>query len=125
LLTRVIGDRLKGNYSARSLLSIGGMLAAAGLFFAVLAPNAYFALCGFALAGLGMALVFPFVFSAAGKEGPIALAGVATMAYSGGLMGAPMLGAVANHFGMQSAIGFIGVLSAASAVVARKSSMLR
>jgi fucose permease len=124
LMTRITGDRLKGSFSPRSLLGVGGLLGATGLFFAVLAPNAYFALGGFALAGLGMALVFPFVFSAAGKEGPIALAGVATMAYSGGLMGPPMLGAVAGHFGMQSAIAFIGVLSACSAVVAKKSSML-
>jgi fucose permease len=125
LITRIIGDRLKGSYSARFLLGIGGLLAALGLFLAVFAPNAYFALGGFALAGLGMALVFPFVFSAAGREGPLALAGVATMSYSGSLMGPPMLGAVAHNFGMQSAMGFIGILSAASAVIASKSVMLR
>lgn len=125
LIARISGDRLKGQYSARNLLGAGGLLAAAGLFFAVLAPNAYCALIGFALAGLGMALVFPFVFSAAGKEGPIALAGVATMAYSGSLMGPPMLGAVAHHFGMPAAMGFIGILSAASAAIASKSAMLR
>ncbi|MGZ3239865.1 MAG: MFS transporter [Burkholderiaceae bacterium] len=125
LITRINGDRLKGNYSARCLLGIGSLLAALGLFFTVFAPNAYFALGGFALAGLGMALVFPFVFSAAGREGPSALAGVATMAYSGSLMGPPMLGAVAQHFGMQSAMGFIGILSAASAIMASKSAMLR
>jgi MFS family permease len=125
LAARVIGDKLKGSYSAGRLLGLGGLLAAIGLFFAVFAPNAYFALGGFALAGLGMALVFPFVFSAAGKEGPLALAGVATMAYSGSLMGPPMLGAVAHNFGMQAAMGFIGVLSAISAVIASKSAMLR
>jgi hypothetical protein len=125
LSARVIGDKLKGCFSARRLLGLGGLLAAIGLFFAVFAPNAYFALGGFALAGLGMALVFPFVFSAAGKEGPLALAGVATMAYSGSLMGPPMLGAVAHNFGMQAAMGFIGILSAISAVIASKSAMLR
>ncbi len=125
LITRISGDRLKGVYSARNLLITGGLLAAGGLFFAVFAPNAYCALAGFALAGLGMALVFPFVFSAAGKEGPIALAGVATMAYSGSLMGPPMLGAVAHNFGMPAAMGFIGILSATSAAIAGKSAMLR
>ncbi|MGZ3158496.1 MAG: MFS transporter [Burkholderiaceae bacterium] len=124
LITRIIGDRLKGSHSPRRLLGIGGLLGALGLFFAVFAPNAYCALGGFALAGLGMALVFPFVFSAAGREGPIALAGVATMAYSGSLMGPPMLGAVAHNFGMQAAMGFIGILSAASAVIASRSAML-
>ncbi len=75
------------------------MLSAAGLFFAVLSPNAYFALGGFAVAGLGLALLFPFVFSAAGAQGPVALAGVASMAYSGSLMGPPVIGAIAHSSG--------------------------
>jgi fucose permease len=125
LITRIIGDRLKGRYSARRLLRAGGLLAATGLFCAVFAGNACFALAGFALAGLGMALVFPFVFSAAGKEGPVALAGVATMAYSGSLMGPPMLGAVAHKLGMQAAMGFVGILSVVIALIAGRTVMLR
>jgi fucose permease len=124
LITRITGDRLKNKFGARRLLSMGGLLAATGLFFAVSAPNAYFALGGFALAGLGMALVFPFVFSAAGKEGPIALAGVATMAYSGSLMGPPLLGALAHNLGMQAAMSFIGVLSVIIAAISSRSAAL-
>jgi MFS family permease len=125
LLTRLTGDRLKGKYGARRLLSAGGILAATGLACAVLAPTAHFALGGFALAGLGMALVFPFVFSAAGKEGPVALGGVATMAYSGSLMGPPMLGALAQNLGMQAAMSFIGVLCVVISVIASRSVALR
>lgn len=124
LVTRITGDRLKGKFGARRLLGMGGLLAAFGLFFAVSAPNAYFALAGFALAGLGMALVFPFVFSAAGKEGPVALAGVATMAYSGSLMGPPMLGALAHSLGMQAAMSFIGILGVVIAIIANRSAAL-
>jgi hypothetical protein len=50
----------------------------------------------FAVAGLGLSLLFPFVFSAAGAQGPAALAGVASMAYSGSLMGPPVIGAIAQ-----------------------------
>ena len=103
LLARLVGDRLKARYGARPLVTSGSMLGAAGLFFAVLSPDAWFALFGFAVAGMGMALVFPFVFSAAGAQGPVALAGVASMAYSGSLMGPPVIGAIAEGLGMEIA----------------------
>lgn len=125
LIARLGGDRLKGKYGARPLLCCSAAFAAGGLFFAVLAPNAYAALFGFAAAGLGLALVFPFVFSAAGKQGPMALAGVATMAYSGSLMGPPVVGTLAHNFGMQAAMGFVGILSVGIAAVATRAGMLK
>ena len=124
LLSRLFGDRLKMKHGARKLVCSGAMIAAAGLFFAVFAPNAHFALGGFALAGLGLSLVFPFVFSAAGREGPIALAGVATMAYSGTLMGPPLLGSVAHALGMQAAMGMVAALGIVIAMVAAKTRLL-
>jgi MFS family permease len=125
LFARLGGDRLKRQFGARRLVSGGAVMSAAGLFFAALAPNAAFALAGFAAAGLGLALLFPFVFSAAGAQGPVALAGVATMAYSGSLMGPPVIGAIAQGAGIQAAMGFIGVLSVAIYVVASKAAMLK
>ena len=82
-------------------------------------------LFGFAVAGMGMALVFPFVFSAAGAQGPVALAGVASMAYSGSLMGPPVIGAIAEGLGMQIAIAYIGGLAALIAFVASRSRLLK
>ena len=125
LLSRLVGDRLKTRYGAQRLLAGGALISSAGLFFAVLSPNAYFALGGFAIAGLGMALLFPFVFSAAGAQGPVALAGVASMAYSGTLMGPPVIGAIAHHVGMQMAIGYVGVLTLVIAFVASRSRLLK
>ena len=124
LLSRLFGDRLKMKHGARKLVCAGALVAAAGLCFAVFAPDAHFALGGFALAGLGLSLVFPFVFSAAGREGPIALAGVATMAYSGTLMGPPLLGTVAHALGMQAAMGMVAVLGVLIALVAAKTQLL-
>ncbi|QAU33059.1 MFS transporter [Janthinobacterium sp. 17J80-10] len=125
LLARLAGDHLKRRHGARPLVSGGATLAAAGLLFSVLADSPYLAMAGFGAAGFGLALVFPFVFSAAGKQGPVALAGVATMAYSGSLMGPPVIGALAHGFGMQAAIGFIGVLAALIAIVAARAGLLR
>lgn len=125
LISRMVGDKMKVRYGAQRLITSGALLAAAGLFFAVLSPNAYFALGGFAVAGVGMSLLFPFVFSAAGAQGPVALAGVASMAYSGALMGPPMIGAIAHHVGMQMAIGYVGGLSLVIAFVASRTRLLK
>jgi MFS family permease len=123
--SRLVGDKLKARYGAQRLVTSGAMLGAAGLFFAVLSPNAYFALGGFAVAGLGLSLVFPFVFSAAGAQGPMALAGVASMAYTGSLMGPPVIGAVAQGLGMQVAIAYIGGLALAISFVANRARLLK
>lgn len=125
LLSRMAGDRLKARHGARILVMGGALLASAGLFFAVFAPNQYFALGGFAIAGMGLALVFPFVFSAAGREGTVALAGVATMTYSGSLMGPPVLGAIAHALGLEAAMGFVGLLAMGIAVVTSRSALMR
>jgi MFS family permease len=125
LASRLFGDRFKARYGAKPLVTGGAMLGAAGLFFAVLSPNAVFALGGFAVAGLGLSLVFPFVFSAAGAQGPAALAGVASMAYTGSLMGPPAIGTIAQGLGMQAAISWIAVLALGIAWVAKRSNLLK
>jgi len=125
LMSRMVGDKMKERYGAKRLVTLGALVAASGLFFAVLAPNAYVALGGFAIAGVGLALVFPFVFSAAGAQGPAALAAVASMAYSGSLMGPPAIGAVAHFIGMQAAIAYVGGLSLVIAMVACRTRLLK
>ena len=124
LLSRLTGDRLKTRHGAKILVTGGALTAAAGLLFTVFAPNPYFALAGFAVAGIGLSLVFPFVFSAAGREGTTALAGVATMTYSGTLLGPPMLGAIAHSIGIEAGIGFIGLLAIVIALVAMRTRLL-
>lgn len=125
LMSRMVGDKMKERHGAKRLVTLGALVAASGLFFAVLAPNAYVALGGFAIAGVGLALVFPFVFSAAGAQGPAALAAVASMAYSGSLMGPPAIGAVAHFVGMQAAIAYVGGLALVIATVACRTRLLK
>lgn len=125
LVSRFCGDQLKARHGAPKLVCGGSALAAGGLGLAVLAPGAITALAGFALAGLGLSLVFPFVYSAAGRESKAALAGVATMGYAGSLMGPPLMGAVAEGLGLQAAIGVIGLLALAMALVASRAQLLK
>ena len=124
LLSRLVGDRLKTRHGAKVLVIGGALSAALGLLFTVVAPGPHFALAGFAVAGVGLSLVFPFVFSAAGREGTVSLAGVATMTYSGTLMGPPMLGAVVHSIGIEAGIGLIGLLAVGIALVAVRTRLL-
>lgn len=118
LLARLVCDRMKDRFGARRIVACGAALAACGIFIAITALNIPLTIAGFAIAGAGFAAVFPFVFSAAGRHGSTALAAVATFSYSGGLIGPPVIGFLAQGWGMQAAIGLIGVMAMAIAVVA-------
>lgn len=124
LLARLSGDRLKDRFGARRVVSRGAVLAAAGVLLAVLAIDVPLTVAGFALVGAGLATVFPFVFSAAGKHGPTALAGVATLSYSGSLLGPPVIGFVAHGWGMRTGLAVLCVLSLGICLAAWRASWL-
>ena len=125
LLSRFHGDRLKAALGAQGLICGGALIAAVGIYLAVFASSTLMAVSGFSIAGLGLALVFPFVFSAAGQQGAMAIAGVATMTYTGSVIGPPLLGGIAQWLGLQAALGFAGLLTLAIAGIAARVHLLR
>ncbi|QNM98337.1 MFS transporter [Chitinimonas koreensis] len=125
LAARLVGDRLKEAFGARRLVAASSLLAAVGVGSAVLAPSIGPAAFGFALAGLGVAAVFPCLFSAAGREGPAALAGVATLGYSGSLLGPPIMGYVVHGLGLQAGLVFLAIACLGVAVAASSARLLR
>jgi fucose permease len=124
LLARLAGDRLKEAIGARKVVAWGALLAATGIFVAVGAGAVPWAIVGFAITGAGVSMVFPFVFSAAGRHGSTALAGVATLGYSGNLIGPPIVGFLAQGWGLQAALGFVGILCAGVALAASRAKWL-
>ena len=124
LATRLVADRLKDRFGARAVVAVGGMLAAAGIGVATTGIGIVASIAGFALAGVGLAGVFPFVFSAAARAGPTALAGVATISYCGALVGPPVIGFIGEFAGLPMALGGLGVVCVAMAVVAGRSRSL-
>jgi MFS family permease len=124
LLTRIIGDKLKESFGARRVVAGGALTAGLGMLVALLASQAPLAIAGFALTGAGVATIFPFIFSAAGRHGPTALAGVTTMGYTGGLIGPPIIGFLAHGFGLPTALSLVGVLCIAVALAAGRARWL-
>ena len=74
------------------------------------------ALPGFALIGVGVAVVVPLCFAAAGRVGEArgdrqALAGVATLSYAAGLAAPAAVGWVAEATSLRTSFGVVSVLA--------------
>ena len=124
LLTRMVGDKLKEAFGARRVVAGGALIAGLGMLVALVASQIPLAIAGFALTGVGVATIFPFIFSAAGRHGPTALAGVTTMGYTGGLIGPPIIGFLAHGFGLPAALSLVGLLCLAVALAAGRARWL-
>jgi fucose permease len=122
LAGRFSGDALVRWFGAPRLVRAGGALAAAGLGIALVLNQPAVMLLGFAAVGLGLSVVYPLVFSAAGNHPTIsagrAVAGVATVGYGGFLTGPPILGWVAELTSLRVVMGAIVLLAAAVAALA-------
>ncbi len=115
LIARFTGDNLVARFGPERIVRLGGLIAAAGLALGLLANTFGAALLGFAAIGLGLASVYPLVFGAAGNRTDIprgrAVAGVATMGYSGFLAGPPLLGWVAQATSLRTALVIVVALA--------------
>ncbi|NKI43950.1 MFS transporter [Streptomyces physcomitrii] len=120
-LARFAGDRVVDRLGPVRTVRGGGVLATAGGLLVVLAGHPAVAMAGFALMGLGIAVVVPLAFAAAGRSGPNpsqAIAGVATVTYTSGLIAPSVIGGLADltslvtSFALVSALAFGLVLCA-------------
>ncbi len=98
-VARLAGDAVVNRFGAVRTVRVGGVLAALGGLLVVLASHPVMAMGGFALLGLGIAVVVPLAFAAAGRSGPNpsqAIAGVATITYTSGLIAPSAIGTLAD-----------------------------
>lgn len=96
---RLVGDKVVARVGPVRTVRAGGVLAAAGGLLIVAARHPAVALGGFGLLGLGIAVVVPLAFAAAGRSGPApsqAIAGVATLTYTSGLIAPSAIGGIAQ-----------------------------
>lgn len=122
-LGRFMGDTLIPRLGAQRFLFLGGLIAAAGLFLAVLIPVPGVALLGFALLGAGCSLGAPILYAAAlrvpGIPPAAGLATFATFSFIGFLAGPPVIGFVAEAFGLPWGIAFVGFMMLVSAALSK------
>ncbi len=124
LIMRLIGDRLKMSFGARNLLVGGAVSTVSGLLLAVYAPNFVVAIIGMIATGAGVALSFPMLFSAAGKEGAIALTTVASFGYVGGMVSQPIMGWVVETFELAGGFLFVAAVTVIIGILASRARLL-
>lgn len=98
-VARIAGDAMVNRFGAVRTVRAGGVLAVLGGLLIVVSGHPAVAMAGFALMGLGIAVVVPLCFAAAGRSGPNpsqAIAGVATITYTSGLIAPSLIGGVAQ-----------------------------
>lgn len=120
---RFLGDAIIPKIGAKRWLQIGGILAAMGLFFAIALPYPSTALIGFGLLGAGCSLGAPVLYAASmrvpGIPPAAGLATFATFSFIGFLAGPPLIGFVAEAFGLYYGLGFVAIMLLISAGFAR------
>lgn len=118
---RLVGDRVIRELGPVGTVRLSGACAAAGAVTVVLAPDLPVGLIGFALLGVGVAVVVPLVFAAAGRIGPHparSVAGVAGVAYGSGLVAPGVIGGIASASSLAVAFGVVAALVAVMALAA-------
>ena len=121
---RFIGDKLIAKHGRPKMLRISGILISTGLFTSVIFPNIITATIGFLIVGFGVSSIVPMVFSAAGKHSKIppgmALAAVSSISFLGFLMGPPLIGYIAELFGLRYSFAVIGLLGVTISLMVSK-----
>ena len=120
VLVRFFGGEVVARLGAVRTVRISGVFALAGILTAIWGGAVWTVCAGFALSGVGLALVFPLAFSRAanepGQSAGAAIAGVATFGYGGLLLGPPIIGFVAERTSLES--GFLVLAALAVVIVA-------
>jgi MFS family permease len=118
-LVRVFGDFAVRRYGPAAVVRLGGALATLGFAGLVLAPDASLAIAAFAVTGVGLSVIAPQSFSAAGRLDPagsgVAVARVNLFNYIGFIVGAGVVGTLADIWNFR--VGLVAPLILAAALI--------
>jgi MFS family permease len=113
---RLAGDRVVRRLGAVTSVRLCGCVATLGALLVLLARVPAAAIAGFGLIGLGVSIVVPLAFAAAGAIGrpnpAQAIASVATIAYGSGLAAPGAIGGIASLSSLSASFGVVTVLLA-------------
>ena len=117
-VVRFRADLLTAHTNAATVARLGGLIAVVGLALAIAVPALPWAITGFALVGVGTAVLVPLAFSAGANLGAsgTALTLVIAGGYAGSIAGPALIGSVADRIGLRVALGI--PLAAALLIIA-------
>ncbi|MFB6983860.1 MFS transporter [Streptomyces scopuliridis] len=108
LLGRAIGDLGVRRFGPVAVVRCGSLLAGAGFAVVALAPGAWVGILGFTMLGLGLCVIVPQTFAAAGRLFPAAsdtaVARLNIFNYVGFLIGSPLVGALGDVWSYRGAM---------------------
>jgi predicted MFS family arabinose efflux permease len=116
---RFAGDTVVRRLGPVTTVRVAGVCATVGALGVVLTRHIAFVVGGFALIGIGIAVVVPLVFATAGRVGPHparSIAGVAGIAYGSGLIAPGVIGGIADLSSLSVSYGLVALLTAAIVV---------
>ncbi|MFI8837167.1 MFS transporter [Streptomyces afghaniensis] len=123
LLGRAIGDLGVRRFGAVAVVRGGALVAAGGFAVVAAAPGAWVGMLGFTLLGLGLCVLVPQTFAAAGRLFPgasdAAVARLNVFNYMGFLIGSPLVGALGDLWSYRGAMLVPMVLVLVTLVYAR------
>lgn len=114
-IVRLIGDRIVDRFGPVRTVQVGGVAATVGALVVALSRTPALAIGSFALIGVGVAVVVPLAFTAAGNAGPHTgqqIAGVATIAYGAGLAAPASIGGIAQVTSLSTSFYVVATLAA-------------
>src|SRR6185437_3044296 len=107
--SRFVGDRALARWGIGGLARRGGAVACGGIVLALSLRTPAAGLVGFALVGVGSAVLVPAIFRVAGAtartSAAAGIAAVATAGYTGGVLNGPAIGFLAAAVGLTGALG--------------------
>ncbi|SED22754.1 Predicted arabinose efflux permease, MFS family [Streptomyces sp. 2231.1] len=123
LVGRAVGDYGVRRLGAVTVVRLGTLVAAGGFAVVAVAPGAWIGMLGFTLLGLGLCVLVPQTFAAAGRMFPgasdTAIARLNIFNYVGFLIGSPLVGTLGDTWSYRGAMLVPMVLVLVTLVYAR------
>ena len=121
--SRLGGHALIGRFDEILIMRAGAAAGAAGTLVAAIAPAAALALAGIVVAGAGISICAPILFSLAGRSADEAVRGAAvsivtTIAYLGFLIGPAAVGLLADATSLRASLACAGAIALLLAALA-------
>ncbi|MFF4582832.1 MFS transporter [Streptomyces sp. NPDC001389] len=108
LVGRAVGDLGVRRFGAVAVVRCGAVVAAAGFAVVAAAPGAWTGMLGFTLLGIGLCVIVPQTFAAAGRLFPnasdTAVARLNIFNYVGFLVGSPLVGGIGEAWNYRGAM---------------------